>query len=78
MVALSDPQWLKGAFSTLVCLFNRVGLQNNVRKIVDMVFRPCRAEGAQSEVAYGRRMTEEGPSYQERQKGRVQCKECGE
>ena len=37
MVASLDPQWLQGAFSTLVGLFDRVGLCNNVRKTVGMV-----------------------------------------
>ena len=32
----------------------------------------------QSEAAYGIRMMGEGPLYRERQRGRVQCKECGE
>ena len=63
MVALSDPQWLQGAFSTLVGLFDRVGLRKNVRKTVGMVFRPCQAEGTQLEAAYWRQMTGEGPSY---------------
>ena len=78
MVALSDLRWLQGAFITLVGLFDRVGLWNNVRKTVGMVCLPCQAAGNQLEVAYGRRMTGEGSSYRERQKGRVQCKECGE
>ena len=78
MVTSSDPQWLQGAFSTLVGLFDRVGLLNNVRKTVVMVCRPCQAAGTQLEVAYGQRMTGEGPYYQEWQKGWVQCKECGE
>ena len=38
MVALSDPQWLQGAFSTLICLFNRVGLQTNFRKTFGMFY----------------------------------------
>ena len=37
MVASSDPRWLQGAFSTLVGLFDRVGLRNNVGKTVGMV-----------------------------------------
>ena len=78
MVVLSDPRWLQGSCITLVGLFDRVGLLTNAGKIVDMVFRPCQAAGSQLEAAYGRRMTEEGPSYLERQKGRVQCGECGE
>ena len=40
MVASSDPKWLQGEFSTLVGLFNRVGLQNNAGKTVGMVCRP--------------------------------------
>ena len=56
MVASSDPRWLQGAFSTLVGLFNRVGLQTNVEKIVGMVCQSCQADGTQSEVAYGRHM----------------------
>ena len=63
MVALSDPQWIKGKFCTLVGLFNRLGLWTNVRKTVGMVCRPCQAAGTQSEAAYGQRMMGEGPSY---------------
>ena len=37
MVSLSDPQWLQVVFSTLVGLFNRVGLRNNVRNTVGIV-----------------------------------------
>ena len=77
MVASSDPRWLKWEFDTLVSLFERVGLRTNVRKTVSMVCRPCQAAGTQLEEAYGRRMTGEGPTYQERQKGRVQCGDCG-
>ena len=78
MVASSDPRWIQGAFSTLVGLFDWVGLRTNAGKTVGMVCCPCQAVGTQSEAAYGRRMTGEGPSYWERQKGRVQCRECGE
>ena len=78
MVALSDPRLPQGAFITLVGLFDRVGLRTNSGKTVGMVCRPCQAVGTQLEAAYGRRMTGEGPSYRERHKGRVQCRECGE
>ena len=78
MVALSDPHWLQGAFSTLAGLFDRMGLHNNVGKTIGMVCRPCQAAGTQSEAAYRRRITGEGPAYRERQKGRVQCRECRE
>ena len=75
MVASSNPRWLQGEFSTLVVLLDRVGLRTNFRKTVDMVCRPCHLAGTKSEAAYRRSMTGEGPSYRERQKGRVQCRE---
>ena len=78
MVASSDPVWLQGAFNALVGLFDRVGLQTNVRKIVDMVCHPCQAAGNITMAAYGRRNTGEGLSYRERQRDQVACKECGE
>ena len=43
-----------------------------------MVCQPCQAAGNLSEAAYGRRVTEEGPTYRERLKGQVACGECGE
>ena len=78
MVALLDPQWLQGSFSTLLGLFCRVVLQTNVGKIVGRVCRPFQAAGTLSESAYGRRMKGEEPSYWGRQKRRVRCMECGE
>ena len=68
---------MQGAFSTLVGLFNRLGLKMNIGKTIGMVFRPCQTVGTQSEVAYDRQMTGAGLSYQERQQVRVQCLECG-
>ena len=55
--ALLEPHWLQGAFDTLVSLFDRVGLQENVGNTVGMVCRPCQAERNQLEAAYGRRIT---------------------
>ena len=43
MVGASDPKWLQGAFSALVAIFDRVGLQKNVDKTVIMACHPCRA-----------------------------------
>ena len=60
MVASSDLGWLQGAFNTLVGLFNRVGLQNNVGKTVGMVCRTCQAAGTQLEAAYEQRTTSTG------------------
>ena len=78
MVALLDPRWLQGEFNTLVGLFDRVGLRNNVRKTVGMVCRPCQVADNQPEATYGRRILGEGPTYRELQKGRVHCREYRE
>ena len=43
MIALSDPGWLQGVFSTLVRLFDRVGMKANFMKSVGMVYCPCQA-----------------------------------
>ena len=78
MVPSSDPQWIQGAFSTLVGIFDWVGLWTNVRKTYRMVYRPCQAAGTQTEAAYERQTKGEVPSYREQQRGRVQHKEYGE
>ena len=77
MVVLSDPRWLQWAFDTLVSLFERVVLRTNVGMTVIMVCHTCQAAGTQSAAAYRRKMPGEVPTYQERQKERVQCGECG-
>ena len=48
MLVPSDPGWLQGAFNTLVGIFDQVGLQENVRKTVGMVYRPFQSAGTQS------------------------------
>ena len=78
MVALSDPRFLQGDFSTLLGMLDRVVLKTNVGKKAVMVFRPCQAAGKRSKAAYRRRITGAGPSYWERQWVWVQCTECGE
>ena len=57
MVASLDPVWLKVAFNALVGLFDRVALQNNVRKTVGMVCHSCQAAGNLTTAAYRRRIT---------------------
>ena len=65
---MSDFAWIQGAFTALVGLFDRVGLQKNVGKTVSMVCHPCQAgTGNRTEEAYGRRITGEGRSYAEMQ-----------
>ena len=75
MVELSNPPWLQWAFSTLVGLFDRVGLNTNTGKTVIMTCRPCTAAGNQSEEAYGRKMTGEGLTFWERKRERVECRD---
>ena len=41
MVGASDPEWLQGAFSALLAIFDRVGLRTNVDKTVSMACHPC-------------------------------------
>ena len=78
MVVSSDPAWLQGAFSALVAIFDRVGLQTNVNKTVRMACHPCRAgSGNQTTAGYSRRLTGVGKIFKERQRERLACGECG-
>ena len=63
IIASSDPQWLQWAFTQLVGLFDRVGLNTNIKNTVSMICRPCTAAGNWSEEAYGRFMTGEGLTF---------------
>ena len=77
MIASSNPQWLQWAFTQIVGLFDRVGLNTNINKTVSMTCRPCTAAENQSEEAYGRIMTGEGLTFRERKRERVKCGDCG-
>ena len=78
MVGATDPEWLQGAFSALVAIFDRVGLQTNVDKTVSMACQPFRAgSGNRTAEGYRRRITGEGKSFRERHRERVACEECG-
>ena len=61
MVASLDRGWLQEDFSILI-LFDWVGLGNNVKKTVRMVFRPCQAVRTQLEASHERHMTGAGLS----------------
>ena len=54
-----------------------VVLCTNVGKAVSMTCIPCPEAGNQLEVAYERKMTEEGPTYRNIQNDRVECGDCG-
>ena len=77
MVASTDPGWIQSAFNMLTGLFDRVGLQTNIRKTVGMVCRPFREAGEKSDKAYTWRITGEGRSFKGRQRYWVLCPECG-
>ena len=78
MVGASNPKQLQGAFSALVAIFDRVGLQTNVDKTVSMSCKPCRAgTGNRTAEGYRRQITGDGNSFRERQIERVACGECG-
>ena len=64
-------------FDTLTGLFDQVGLQTNIRKIVGMVCRSCRAADVHSDEAYTRQMIGKGLSFKERHRERVLCPESG-
>ena len=64
MVGALDPAWLQGAFSALVAIFDRVGLQTNVDKTVSMACHPCRAGyGNCTTEGYRQRITGDGSSF---------------
>ena len=50
MIALSDLRWLQGEFSTLIGIFDWVGLRKNFGKKVGMVCRPFQAAVTQLEA----------------------------
>ena len=67
MVGVTDPEWLQGAFSALVAIFDRVGLRTNVNKTVNMACQPCRAgSGNRTAEGYRRQITGKGNSFRER------------
>ena len=68
-IGATDPEWLQGAFSALVAIFDRVGLQTNVDKTVSMACQPCWAgSGNRTAEGYRRQITGEGKSVRERQR----------
>ena len=77
LVASNQPESLQRAFEVLVDLFNLVGIWKNTEKIVGMVCQPCHLPGGMSEEAYKIRTAGKGPTFQEHQKRRVECPECG-
>ena len=67
---------LQVALCVFTGLFDRVGLQTNVKKTVGMVCQLCYIVDGHSEVTYTRNMTGMGPFLGEWQQERVRCSEC--
>ena len=51
-ISSSDPGWLQGELSTLLGLFDRLGMKTNIRKTFGMVCCPFQAAGTQLEAEY--------------------------
>ena len=78
MVGALYPEWLQGAFSALVAIFDRVGLQTNVDKTVSIACHPYWAgSGNRTAEGYRRRITGDGNSFRGQQQERGACGECG-
>ena len=58
---------LQVAMNVLMGLFDRVGLQTNIIKMVVIVCHPCYIVGGHSELAYMRKMMGVGSYFRERQ-----------
>ena len=76
LIASTRETHLQRDFDTLADLFDRVGLQNNVTKMVSMACQPCCTLGGRLVEAYGLRMTGGEISFQDRLCQRVRCPDC--
>ena len=62
----------------MVRVFKRFGLQTILNNKKAVICTLGFIWGQQGSEAYKRRATEEGPTFQERNRTRVSCEECGE
>ena len=76
-IARQDPIWVQVTLTTMVRMFERVGLQTNLDKTKAVIFTPEFIWGQQGAEAYKRRSTGEGTTFQERKRTRVSCEVCG-
>ena len=68
--------WIQAALYLLMGLFDRSGLQTNVKKTVGMVCNPYSIVSLHSELAYMRQMMGMSPSFWEWQRDIVWCPVC--
>ena len=60
----------------MVIMFERVGLKKDMSKTKSMIGTPGFIWGQQGDKAYTQRATGVGPTFWERKRTRVSCKEC--
>ena len=77
LIESTNTEWMQGDFDTLTVLFDRMGLQEKVRNMVGILYRPCTAVGTQSEETYENWMMREVLTHLFHQRMRLQCKDCG-
>ena len=73
-----DPIWVQAALTTMVRMFERVGLQTNLYNTKAVICTPGFIWGKKGAEAYKQQATGEGPTFLERKRTRVRCKEWGE
>ena len=70
-VAGRVPIWVQAALTTMVRMFERVGLQTDLRKTKAMICTLWFIWGLQGSEAYNRQATGEGPTFQEIRRTRI-------
>ena len=76
IVSSTNSVWLKTTFDTLKKVFDRLGLQKNVRKNVGMICQTCWVNGMGEYKSYTQRVKGEGQSYRESHWEWVICPQC--
>ena len=74
---MSSLIWVHTDLTTMVIVFERVGLQTNLIKTKSMVCTSGFIWGQHGVDAYTRRAMGEGPTFMERKRTRESCEECG-
>ena len=76
LITPTQETCLQRYFDTQTELFDRVGLQTNVIKMVSINLQPCRALGGHLEESYGPRMTGESHYFWDRLRQIFHCPDC--
>ena len=77
LVVSTQPERLQRAFDVLTGLLGWFGLRMNTRKTFSMSCQPCHNPGLVSSEVYKCQTTCTGLTFQEQQRRRVYCPECG-